>query len=397
MHPGAPDSVMDERHGVAATPRSRSVPFVMAALVVGLLAAGGLLVWRAGAQVNEVALAAAPKGVTVVEARPAQYRASRKYVGTIEPWIETKIGPQLTSAYVDTVLVRPGDVVARGQIIATLDCRNASAQSKAIGGQARALQAQQEALAHEAARISELEHGGFASPNEIENKRAQSSSKQAELEATQARMLRASLEVNDCVLRSPFAGEVSQRLRDPGAFVHPGDAIAVLVDRSTVRVTTDVPEMDFGVVPPKTPVRMRAFATGKELTGTIARRSPAADDATRTVHVEIDVPDPDRSLPVGTTADLVIDVGEPVVATEVPLSAASIRGDKASLFVIEGTMARKRVLPVLGEQGGSLFLDKSLVMGSHVVTEGRSQLKDGDSVRAKLDGPTASKIAEHAP
>src|SRR5206468_2218907 len=119
------------------------------------------------------------------------------------------------------------------------------------------------------------------------------------------------------------------------------------------------------------PVVIRALATNRQLHARIARRSPAADLATRTVHLEIDVPDLDRSLPVGTTAELAIEVGEPTPATEIPLVAASVRGPKATVFVVDGPRARKAVYVVEGERGGHLFLDPSLPAGSHVVTEGR--------------------------
>src|SRR5262249_31264473 len=112
------------------------------------------------------------------------------------------------------------------------------------------------------------------------------------------------------------------------------------------------------------------------------RRSPAADAATRTIHVEIDLPDPRRTLPVGTTAELTVDVGQPIPAREVPLTAASIRGEKATLFAIEGDIARKHVVSIKGERAGSLFLDPSLPPGTRVVVEGRAQLADGDRVQA---------------
>jgi RND family efflux transporter MFP subunit len=284
------------------------------------------------------------------------------------------------------VLVRPGDVVKRGQVVATLDCRNASASSKAVSMQARAIQTEQEALAHESARVAELKEGGFASPNEIERHAADSASKQAELMETQAKMQRATLEVNDCILRAPFAGEIAARMIDPGAFVRPGTAVATVVDRSSVRVVAEVPEADFEVVGAGTPVRIRALATRKDLRANIARVSPAADISTRTVHLEIDVPDPDRSLPVGTTAELTIEVGQPTPATEVPLIAASVRGAKATVFVVDGQqIAKKSTYGVQGERGGSLFLDPGLPAGSRVVTEGRALLKDGDRVDARLE------------
>lgn len=370
---------------VTPASKSRRLPLLIVAGTAAVVVLGIVLVSRANSHVNKIALYTEPKQVTVVAARAADYRPFRRYVGTIQPWVEAKIGPQIIAAYADTVLVRPGDVVKRGQVIATLDCRNASASSRAVSMQARAIQTEQEALSHEAARLGELKAGGFASPNEIERHAADSASKEAELMETQAKMQRASLEVNDCILRAPFAGEIAARMVDPGAFVRPGTTVATIVDRSSVRVVADVPEGDFDVVGRGTPVRMRALATKQELRANIARLSPAADPSTRTMHLEIDVPDPDRSLPVGTTAELTVEVGQPIAATEIPLLAASVRGARATVFVVDGNSARKGVYAVKGERGGSLFLDPQLAAGSRVVTEGRALLNDGDRVEAKLE------------
>ena len=169
--------------------------------------------------------------------------------------------------------------------------------------------------------------------------------------------------------------------------MRPGTEVAIVVDRNTVRVIGDVPEADFDVVRPETPVRVHALATDQRMGAKIARRSPAADPSTRTIHVEIDVPDPDRALPVSTTAELEIDVGEAADVTEVPLIAASVRGAKATMFVIDGQIAHKADYAVMGERGGSLFLERRLGAGSHVVTEGRALLADGDRVEIKLDRP----------
>jgi hypothetical protein len=111
------------------------------------------------------------------------------------------------------------------------------------------------------------------------------------------------------------------------------------------------------------------------------------------VHLEIDVPDPDRSLPAGTTAELAIDVGQPTPATEIPLIAASVRGGKATVFVVDGKKVRKGVYPVKGERGGSLFLDPLLKAGAHVVTEGRALLRDGDLVEAKLETSSEARAS----
>jgi RND family efflux transporter MFP subunit len=368
------------------------VPFAIVGTTLALLVAGGLMVVHAEARTNTVALSQSPKPVAVVEAVSTTFRSSRKYIGTLAPWIEARIGPQLVAAYVDTVLVRPGASVKKGDVLATLDCRNAGATSQAVAMQARALEAQQEAAAHEASRIQGLLDGGFVSPNEVEQKTAQSAAQQAELLATRAKLLGASLEVADCVLRAPFDAEVASRSIDPGAFVRPGVSIVSLVDRSTVRIVADAPEVDFNVVAPGTKADVHLLAADRNLVATISRRAPAADLATRTVHFELDVADPQRELPVGTTAELRIEVGQPSPAVKLPLYAATVRGDKASVFVVDHGVAYKRTYHVEGELDGELFLDPELAPGSKVVSEGRALLSDKDRVSASPD-PAAAGVA----
>lgn len=370
----------------AAVPSRHAVPIILAAAALGVLAAGALLVRRAERATNQVALAASPKPVTVVAARAESYQPRRLYVGTLEAWLTASVGPELVSSYVDTVLVRPGSIVKRGEVLATLDCRDASAASQAVAGEARAIDARQKALASEAARLRTLLAKDFVSANEAEQKSAQSAASEADLQAMRARLARKTLEVSDCVLRAPFEGEIATRTVDPGAFVRPGVSIVSVVDRSTLRFVADVPENDFAIVAPGRAVQVVVAATGQALTGVISRRAPAADPATRTLRFEIDLADPERHIPVGTTGEARLAVGDPQPATRVPLYAASVRGKKASLFVVEGGVARARTVAVVGESGGDLFLALDLPPGSLVVTEGRGLLADGDRVAAKVEG-----------
>jgi membrane fusion protein (multidrug efflux system) len=383
------------------SPRRRAVPLFIVGAVLVILATGALLVHRAGSQVDHVALSSMAKPVTVVAAQPITFRDSRTYIGTLRPWIEAQVGPQFISAYVDTVLVRPGAVVKRGEVLATLDCRNASASSQAVAAEARAIAARQRALADESSRLETMLDGGFVSPNESEQKAAQSSSELAQLASQRAKMVGTDLEVSDCILRSPFDGEIAARTIDPGAFVRPGTSLVSVVDRTTVRMTFDVPEGDFGMVAPGTTLTVRVLATGETLPGTLARRSPSADADTRTVHCEVDMPDPERHIPVNTTGEVRIEVGKARAATAVPLDAASIRGSKAVVFVVDGGKAHRATYRVEGERGGTLFLDTSLRAGTPIVSEGRAILTDGDAVLAKevpfTAGPLASTSQEPSP
>jgi membrane fusion protein, multidrug efflux system len=374
------------------TPRTRAVPYFIASGVGALLVAGALLVRHAESQVNTIAMAASPKPVTTVSARGTSYRPKHVYVGTLRPWIEANVGPQFVSAYVDTVLVRPGAIVKRNEVLATLDCRNASASNLQVEAEARAIDAQQKAIADESARLNSMLDGGFVSPNEAEQKEALSASEQAQLAAERAKLATTTLAVSDCILRAPFDGEVSVRSIDPGAFVRPGASIVTMVDRSTVRMTFEVPESDFGAVAEKTPVSIQVLATGTSLTGAVSRRSPAADPDTRTVHVEVDLNNATHTIPVNTTGQVEISVGDPKPAVVIPLVAASITDTKATLFVVDRGVARKKTFEILGEEGSNLYLDKALPAGSRVVTEGRSLLSDGDPVAAR-DAPADGALS----
>lgn len=364
---------------------SRWVPAVIVGGGVAVLSLGALLLHRATAATNDVALASQPKGVTVLRAKEALFRSPRRYVGTIEPWVTASVGPQLVSAYVETVLVRPGSPVKRGQVLATLDCRNTSALSKQIRMQARALEATQAALTREAARIGSLLDGGFVSPNEVEQKAAESAAKEAQLLGLQAQLLGSDLQVADCILRAPFDGEIGDRFVDPGAYARPGAALVTVVDRGSLRVTADVPESDFEAVAPHTVAHLEVLATGQRLAAQISRRAPSADPGTRTIHFEIDLANHDRSIPAGTTADIHLDAGKPIPALQLPLSAAAVRGDKASLVVVEGTVAHRVAVPLVGEREGEIFVQSGagLAPGALVVVEGRAGLAEGDEVAAQ--------------
>jgi RND family efflux transporter MFP subunit len=356
---------------------------ILLGAVGGLFAVGSVLYIRNTGRTNHAALADSAKTVTAIAAVDSPFQPTRRYVGTAEPWLEAKIGPQLVSAYVDTVLVRPGAIVKRNDVIATLDCRDTSALSKQVAASAHAMDALSTAAAGEATRVSSLLKGQYVSQNEADLKSADAASKDAQVAALRAQLADTNLKVSDCVLRAPFDGEVGERFLDPGVFVRPGMAIATVVDRHIVIVAIDVPEEDFDAVAPGTQVHIHLLSTGRDLTAQISRRAPAADRGTRTAHVEIDIEDDARVVPVWTTAEVSLEVGKPVPATAVPITAASAHGAKATVFVAAGDVAHAAAVNIVGERGGTLYVDpKALSAGTLVVSEGRTVLSDGDHIAA---------------
>ncbi len=363
------------------------IPVSIVGLTLLALAAGYFTMQRGEEQNRPTSLADNPKAVTVVQARSTEYRGTRRYVGTVQPWQRAAVGPQLVSGFVGSVLVRPGMTVKRGAVLATLDCRNASASSRAVQLEARALEARQRAAAKEAARVEEMLQEGYASSNEVEQKLAQTASTQAQIEGLRAQLESKLLQVDDCVMRAPFAGEVSHRWVDPGAFARPGTPIVTLVDRDVVRIVLDVPERDFALVEPGKTARIRLMSIERVLSAPIARRSPEADLETRTIHAEIDISDAKRALPVGTTAVVEVDLDRASLALALPLAAVRIKGREATLLVVREGRVEKVHAAVLGEQDGQVFLEPSFEAGTKVVIEGKSLLAHGDMVTAHLEAP----------
>lgn len=366
---------------------NRRVPMLLGGaglVVVGVLA---LLQTRATARTNHVALASEPKGVSVVTATASEYRPSHRYVGRIEPWMMARIGPQLLSGYVETVLVRPGDVVKRGAVLATLNCSVASSSSAAVAAQARALQERQRALASEATRLEQLSQDGFVAANELDQKRAGLLSGSAQVDALRAQLAGKSLEVQDCLLRAPFDGEIGERSMDPGSFARPGSTLVSVVDRHLLRVVADAPETDAVGLQVHTVVKLHLLASGATIEATVSRRAPSADPITRTVHFEIDLEPSVAAVPVGTTAEIHAELGDPTAVSQIPLTAAKVRGESAAVFVLEGDVVHARTVEVVGERGGMLFVARSLAPGTVIVNEGRSKLAEGDRVHVKGDRP----------
>ena len=144
------------------------------------------------------------------------------------------------------------------------------------------------------------------------------------------------------------------------------------------------------IVPATKEGQLLIYATKLTIAARIARRAPSADPTTRTVHVEADIPNPDRRIPVFTTGQFLVGVGNPVPAVELPLVSATVKGSKAMVYLVKDGVARSTPLHYLGELGGAVFVepDAALTEGTLAVTEGRALLSNGDRVDASLDAET---------
>lgn len=159
-------------------------------------------------------------------------------------------------------------------------------------------------------------------------------------------------------VKAPFAGVVVQRNIDRGQYVTPPVSgsvqppLFVVVRTNPVRVFVDVPETEAALVTEKMPVTIRLQAQGdREIAGTVTRFSWALDTTTRTLHVQIDLPNADGSLRPGMFASARF-VTERTGAWVVPAGTVSTAEEQPFAVRVEGGKGIKTPIKLGARQNG---------------------------------------------
>jgi multidrug efflux system membrane fusion protein len=216
-----------------------------------------------------------------------------------------------TNGRVAAIGLQRGFRAREGQLLLELDLRDRQARL----GQARASVAE-----HQTAYNGQLElrQQGYVSETQLAQTLAQ-------LESARAELLRAELDLEYMKIRAPFTGVLQDRTVEVGDFVRAGDPVATFVDDTSLIVTGSVAEQDAGNVREGGPATA-LLVTGQEARGRIRYVAPVADESTRTFTVELEIPNPDGSLPAGVTAEMRIPAGE-VMAHRVSPALLSLDAD----------------------------------------------------------------------
>ena len=123
------------------------------------------------------------------------------------------------------------------------------------------------------------------------------------LDAANAAVLAAKIDIGHTYIRAPFDGVLDKRVVELGDFLDIGDHVATIVDLDPCLVVGQVSERELG----KLAVGARGTArlvTGQSVEGTIRYIASVADPETRTFRVELEIPNPERHIPDGVTAEL---------------------------------------------------------------------------------------------
>jgi RND family efflux transporter MFP subunit len=343
----------------------------------------------AAAEITLTPEAIARAGIVVQTVTTRSIGRELRVPGTVEPNTErtTQVTP-LVAGRVLSVSARLGDRVAAGRTLATIFSPElATAQTRYLSQRAL-LQAERQKL-DRTARLVEI---GAASRQELEQIRAEHQALATEVESARENLrllglsnarinaLSNASQVSSTVaVPAPVAGEITERIANPGLVVDTTTKLFTVTDLSTVWISAAVPERDLAAVRigRAALVNIPAFAD-EAVQGRVTYIAPAIDPTTRTAAVRVETPNPGGRLKLGMFVNLKL--GDIVSGTAVVIPRGSVQtiGERTVVYVTApnqpGTFVERDV--VIGERSGDdVQIRSGLRAGEQVVVEGSFALR----------------------
>jgi len=190
---------------------------------------------------------------------------------------------------ISEIAVKKGSRVRRGDVLVRIDVADRDAHM----AEAQALVRQRE-VEFQAAK--KLRSKGYRAETQF-------AASQAKLDGAKAMVKQMQVSLSRTVIRAPFDAIVDDRPVELGAYVKDGTAVAMLVDEDPYLVVAQISENVVGRLAVKKKGRA-TLVTGQDVEGYIRYIAARADETTRTFRVELLVPNPDRQLRDGVSAEL---------------------------------------------------------------------------------------------
>lgn len=293
-----------------------------------------------------------------------------------------------------SVPVRPGDRVARGQILVTMQSPEAgAAQSDLAKAQAEVTSRRAGAAYAKSARdraerllalkaIPRQEYERAIADDEL----ARGALAQAEAELTRARSSAAQLgaaasATGEIALRSPIAGVLLARTAVPGTVVETGAPLAVVTDPQMLWLTIDAAESLTGVLRVGGALRFSVSAfPGDTFVARIDAVGAGLDPNTRTLPVRATVDNRGGRLKPEMIATVTAQGGRAVAAALLPDESVQLLNGKTVVFVVRPDSAGAarfawREVEVGSRTGGRVAITRGLAAGDVVVTAGAFAVK----------------------
>jgi HlyD family secretion protein len=347
--------------------------------------------------------------VTVHESAPGGEKTLLNASGYVTARREATVSSKITGKVIE-VLVEEGMKVEAGKVLARLDDSNvekslhlSEAQAEAARKSLEETKANLTQAERELKRVSKLATEQVASQSDLDRAEAAAKSLQARLERQQADVAVAERDtalwkqqLDDAIIRAPFAGIVTSKNAQPGEMISPMSSggftrtgICTIVDMNSLEIEVDVSESYINRVEAGQPVEATLDSyPDVRFPAKVIAIIPTADRQKATVKVRVgfDKLDP-RILP-----DMGVKVAfqraettnkAPVVASGPVLPKAALRqnGGQDIVWLVRDGHIERRAVKIGPTRGEEVAVVAGVNGGDHVVIEGPNDLADGTKVK----------------
>jgi membrane fusion protein, multidrug efflux system len=388
---------------VPASKRRGWVKLTVAGFSAALII-GSLLAWRASSATKEekkpaeITLEFSPADITVVEQKALT--RTLPFSGSLSPLVQSTVKSKV-SGEVQKVLVREGETVKQGQVLALIDTSDLNAR----------LDAQVASLEEAKARWSiadknresnlKLLKQNFISQNAFDTTHSTLEASAASVRSAEAQVQLARNAKQDAVIRAPINGILAKRMVNGGEKVGPDSPMFAVVDLAKMEIeapaaASEIPSVKVGQI---ASFKVDGF-NDRVFEGRIERINPITEQGSRSITLYLSVANRDGALKGGMFAKgvLVLDKTQP--STVVPIAAVRDDAGQPYVFTLEGgKVARRNVSLGMSEaQAGLVEVKTGIEAGTNVVAARMVGLKAGASaiVKAPATAPTSSTVAVKA-
>lgn len=320
--------------------------------------------------------AAGPTEVQVVRPKRGDLHRYVALPGTLranqQVTVQARVGGFIRAIHVDR-----GDRVAAGQLLAEVEVPELLAQSIKDTAEVRVAEAEHRRL--EAARQKSPD---LVTPQSVDAARGR-------WEVARAQQRQTEILLGYARITAPFAGTVSDRFVDHGAFVPAGrdgtaSAIVRMVDSMVLRVQVPVPEAEAVFIQTGQPIRVSVEGLPTEtFPVTVSRNAGVLDDASRTLLVEADLPNPSGRLRPGMFATARIGLEEHRGTLLIPGEAVTTEKASSFVFVIQDGRIRKTAVKAGFQDPPWVEILSGINESAVLVTPAKTAPPDGTPVQAR--------------
>jgi RND family efflux transporter MFP subunit len=339
--------------------------------------------------------------------------------GVFIPFQEVELHAKV-AGYIRHISVDIGDRVKAGQVLATLDVPELVAQvqgadagvrqsqeqiSRAKSDVLRA-QANFEAVHSQAERLQQASKArpGLIAQQEIDDAMAKDRAASAQVDASKAALSATQQQLGVSQAQhqqyssladysriiAPFSGVVTWRYADTGTLIQAGTSnsgsapVVKLAEVDMLRLRLPVPESLAPYVRVGDPATVRVDAIGRTFDGKVTRSAGALDSATRTMQVEIDVPNKDRQLAPGMYAQVTLNVAHSGESLTAPVQAVDQSTAQPFVLLVDSAnKVEKRNVHVGISTANRVELLSGVKEGDKIVAVNLSTYQPGELVTPK--------------